>query len=331
MERTKNLLFILYLFPFFLLAGCDSSSNTRTEQSTLRQLKVAFVPKSSEFHYWKNVRSGAVKAAKDLDVKLFWRDPFHEDNVVTQIDLVYSFLEIQVDAIVLAPIDLISLVEPSAAVLNEQKPLVIVNTELGNVDYTSFVGTDNIKLGRTCATQMGKMLKGTGKVLLQRFRKGSITTRQREQAFQETLAKDFPQIEVITSDEYPQAKPGEAVRASLAFLADHPDATGVYTSSEVTTDNMLQAIKQKQLKGKVTFIGTNVNDSIAAGLAQGYVQGLALQDPYQIGYESIEAAVTAAKGKPVKKRIETETYFIQAENLKDPKIKSLLYSSETLP
>ena len=59
--------------------------------------------------------------------------------------------------------------------------------------------------------------RGPG-VVLMRYNPGSQSTEQREQGFLETLAKEFPQVKVISSDQYAGTTPEGALDKATDIL-----------------------------------------------------------------------------------------------------------------
>ncbi|WP_409526033.1 hypothetical protein [Nitrincola sp. MINF-07-Sa-05] len=54
--------------------------------------------------------------------------------------------------------------------------------------------------------------------------------------------------------------------------------------------------------------------------------GAITQNPVGIGYETVKAAVMAAKGETLPKVIDTGFYYYDKSNIDDPKIAAVLYN-----
>src|SRR5207244_12341439 len=79
--------------------------------------------------------------------------------------------------------------------------LVIIDSGLKSEQYVSFVATDNYKGGQLAGEHLGKLLGGTGNVILLRYAVGSASTEAREAGFLDALKK-HPDIKVISSDQH---------------------------------------------------------------------------------------------------------------------------------
>lgn len=62
-------------------------------------------------------------------------------------------------------------------------------------------------------------------------------------------------------------------------------------------------------------------------LKNGVVQGLIAQDPYTIGVDGVQQTILALKGQPTTKSIRTELAAVTKDNMNDPAIKKVLYTS----
>jgi ribose transport system substrate-binding protein len=88
---------------------------------------------------------------------------------------------------------------------------------------------------------------------------------------------------------------------------------------------MLRALRQAGLAGKKKFFGFDTSDFLLDGLRKQEINGLVVQDPRQMGYLSMKAAVGAAKGAPIKDPvILTDAVMVTLDNYQTPEIRALL-------
>ena len=60
-------------------------------------------------------------------------------------------------------------------------------------------------------------------------------------------------------------------------------------------------------------------------MREGKVAGIVAQNPYQMGYQTVEMLVAATKGEnPAEKLVYTDSVFVTPDNLDDPEIKKTL-------
>jgi ABC-type sugar transport system substrate-binding protein len=165
---------------------------------------------------------------------------------------------------------------------------------------------------------------GSGVVLL-RYSPGSESTEQREKGFLETLAKEFPQIEVISSNQYAGTTPESALDKATDVLNRYQDrVTGIFAVCEPNANGVLGALENTGLAGKVKAIAFDPSPGLIKGLTDGKVHGIVLQDPVTMGYLGVKTMVAHLEGSSVEKRIVTGEYVATPENMNDESMKKLL-------
>src|SRR6476660_3895662 len=210
MRKTFVLLFVVLLALAF---GCNRSKPGG------KKLSIAVIPKGTSHEFWKSIHAGAIKAARELsppgaEVEVIWKGPLREDDREQQIQVVEGFASQGVNGIVLAPLDNRALARPVEEAKAAGVPTVIIDSALESNAIVSFVATDNRKGGRLGADRLGELLGGKGKVILLRYAEGSASTEEREAGFLDEMKQKFPNIELISTDQYAGATRDTAKRAS---------------------------------------------------------------------------------------------------------------------
>src|SRR5712691_5569759 len=213
------------LILFVMLGAIISFSCTKpgAPGSGGKKLTIAVIPKGTTHEFWKSIHAGCLKAAGELSaqgisVQVIWKGPLREDDREQQIQVVEGFSSQGVNGIVLAPLDNRALVRPVEEAKRAGVPTVIIDSALESDSMVSFVATDNRTGGKLAADRMGELLAGKGKVLLLRYQEGSASTQDREDGFIGELKQKYPNIEVISSDQYAGATLDTAKRASENLL-----------------------------------------------------------------------------------------------------------------
>lgn len=310
-------LFCMFLVAF-LLPTCGSSGDDGI-------LTLAVIPKGTTHEFWKTIHAGAQEAAEDLDVEIIWKGPQKEDDREEQIKVVEDFIARRVNGIVLAPLDDKALCGPVAEAVAEGIPVVIIDSGLESDKMASFVATDNFKGGCLAAERLGTLLGGKGKVVMLRYQEGSASTMERERGFMETLPKAFPDIDIVSSNQYAGATTESAMQRAENILIQHPGIDGIFCPNESSTFGMLRALQSAGLAGKVKFVGFDTSTKLAEALAAKELHGLVLQNPYRMGKLGVETLVRYIKGTTVEPRIDTGVTMATPDNMNDEAIQSLLF------
>ncbi len=286
--------------------------------------KIAVIPKGTTHEFWKSVHAGANKAGQELGVEIIWKGPVREDDRDEQVKVVESFIAAGVDAIVLAPLDDTALVPPAKDATREKIPVVIIDSDLQWDGRTSFVATDNHQGGAKAAERLGELLGGKGKVVVLRYQEGSASTMKREAGFLETVAAKFPDIEVVSSNQYGGATTESAYKTSENLLVSHEDVDGIFCPNESTTFGMLRALQDAKRAGEVKFVGFDSSAKLVEALGKGELHGLVLQNPFRMGELGVKTALAKLDGKAVEARIDTGVGVATKENMAEPAMRELL-------
>ncbi|MFZ5891808.1 MAG: substrate-binding domain-containing protein [Myxococcota bacterium] len=323
--RRQFLKGCLSLGALWLTSSCKKGGGDNTPKSD--RLRIAVIPKGTTHEFWKSVHAGAVKAAREFDVDIVWKGPLKEDDLKGQVDVVQSFTAQKVSGIVLAPLNDKALVSSVSAAIGAKIPVVIFDSALAGGAITSFVATDNRAAGRLAGDRMAELLGGKGKLILLRYQEGSASTHEREEGFLEAVRK-HPGLELVSDNQYGGATTESAFAAServlLSKAAGNESALGVFTPNESTTFGMLLALQKAKLAGKIKFVGFDASDKLVQAVQNGEINALVMQNPFNMGYLSVKAMVSALRGGQVEARTDTGAKLVDKANLDTPEIKELV-------
>ncbi len=331
MKSVFRLLAVFALVVSILLGGI----NCRQKEKGGAGYRIAVIPKGMTHIFWKSIHAGAIKAQKELkesgvDIEIIWKGPFKEDDRESQIRVVEDLVTAGMTGIVLAPLDDTALRAPVKDAVNNGIPVVIIDSALKSDDYVSFVSTDNYAGGRKGGEHLAKTIGGKGKVVVLRYQEGSASTMNREKGFLDVLKENYPQIELVSASQYGGATTESAYMASENLLAPLRTADGgltidgIFCVNESTTFGMLRALEDSGLAGKVKFVGFDSSDRLIEAMKKGYIHGLVLQDPLNMGYQGVMTLVKHLQGQTVPQRIDTGSEVATPENMEEPRIKNLL-------
>lgn len=286
--------------------------------------RIAVIPKGTTHEFWKSVHAGAVKAGRETGALLEWKGPVREDDRDEQIKVVENFLARGVDGIVLAPLDDRALVPVLKDAHARNVPVLIIDSAVQWNDAVSFVATDNEKAGGLAAERLGSLLQGKGEVVVMRYQEGSASTMARETGFLTTLARKFPAMQVVSSNQYGGATTESAYATAEKLLSTHRNVQGIFCPNESTTFGMLRALQSAERAGKVRFVGFDASAKLVQALDAGEIDGLVVQNPFSMGEIGVRSLLAAIAGKPVEQRIDTGAVLVTRESMQVPAVKALL-------
>ncbi len=306
------------LFARFALllpaAGCRRS----------RKKVIGVVSKGQAHQFWQSIHAGAAAAARELDVEIAWNGPAQETDFGRQIQIVDAMIARRVDGLAIAPVDRKALVQTVERAVAAGIPVTIYDSGLDSDKYTSFVATNNYQAGEMAARALGGILAGQGKILELRHMPGSASSMDRERAFQEVMAKEFPGVRIAGSL-YGMGDRGRVLAAAENLLTAHPDAAGMFTSAESSSAGAVLALKSRGLAGKVKLVAFDTSLELVEALRDGTIGALVAQDPLRIGYEAVNAVARLLNGENPPRRVDLSARVIRRADLENPDVRAMLF------
>src|SRR6202011_4622236 len=121
------------------------------------------------------------------------------------------------------------------------------------------------------------------------------STMDRERGFDDALKSEFPEIQIVAR-QYGLSDRAKAMTAAENILTAHPDLNGVFASSEPSSVGAALALKSRGLSGKVKFVAFDSTDSMIEDLKGGTIDAMVVQDPFQMGFQSVKTLVDKLNG-----------------------------------
>jgi ribose transport system substrate-binding protein len=312
--RSKSKLGIFLTVALFALAGCHQ----RTKKL------IGVVPKATSHLFFMSIRAGALDAARDFGVDVLWNGPREETEFSRQIEIVDSMIAQRVDGLAISATDHSALVAPVKRAMAAGIPVTIYDSGLDVTGYVTFVATDNYGAGVTGARKLAELVNGKGKVAELMHKPGGMSTGDRERAFEATMAKEFPAIQVVDR-RYGMADRAKSRDAAENILTAHPDLDGIFASAEANSLGAIQALKARGLAGKVKLVTFDFSNEHVAALEDGTINVMLVQDPHRIGYEAVHSLVMKLNGQTPPLTMDLKARVIVKQDLEKPDVQTLLF------
>ncbi|MCU1628925.1 MAG: monosaccharide transporter substrate-binding protein family [Pseudonocardia sp.] len=165
-------------------------------------------------------------------------------------------------------------------------------------DYVSAVSADNVGNGVVAAHLMADAIGGKGEIGVVFHEADFKVTRQRLEGFEQTIAKDYPDIRIVdrkgvTGPDFA----GQAQAAATAMMVKHQELAGIWGVWDVPTEGVIaaaRAIDRSDLAITTEDLGPNVAIALASNQ---YVTGLGAQRPFDQGLTEAKLAAYSLIGK----------------------------------
>jgi len=284
---------------------------------------IGVIPKATSHMFFVSVHAGVEQAARDFKVDVLWNGPQNETDFARQIEIVDSMIARQVSAIAISATDERALVAPLERAIKAGIPVTIFDSGVNIDDYVSFIATGNFEAGCTAARTLAGFLHGAPDVAMVMQKPGGTSTVLREQGFEQTIAKEFPQLKIVAR-QYCMADAARSRTVAEDILAAHPNLGGIFASSEAASLGSIQAIRGRGLSGKVKLVTFDFSKTHVEALRDGTVSAMLVQDPFRLGYEAVHSLYEKLLGQTPAKREDLPARVILKADLDKPEIQNLV-------
>lgn len=308
--------------------------------------------------FWDEVKAGAQRAVDDINTMLGYKGnkkiklSYSAPNTLNDVDKQVSILDEELDryplAIGIAPVDASACFVQFDLAGENGIPIVTFDSGSNYADIAAHVSTNNIAAGQTAAAELAALMEGQGELAIFVQDSHSMSAKEREQGFRDTIAAQFPNIsvvnvyymdnltaaaEAIAAEKNAALAEGESpIEASTIddeaifrhLLETHPNLKGIYATNLDSTQfvaEMLEPFDREDLY----FVGIDGGKEQQKLLEEGIVDGLIYQNPYGIGYATVVAAARSVLDLGNEAYVDSGFTWVTKANLKDAKVKKLLY------
>jgi ribose transport system substrate-binding protein len=297
------------------LVGCSKKESQQATAPGDHKYNIELITMDSMDEHWLSVKKGAEKRVEELgNVNLSFSAPAAKADPSEQVRLTEDAINKKVDAILLAPSDKTALVPAIEKAEKAGIKIVLIDSNADTDSYEELLSTDNKKAGQMAADRMAELIGSKGTVAIVGAQPGSATTMLRENSFVDEVKQKYPNIKLVPT-QYSDGDKIKALNITLDFITAHPDLAGIYGCNEGSTVGIARGVEQSKKINTIKVVGFDKSQDIIAAVESGIVQASMVQNPYQMGYQGIDAAVKVLTGQKVEKQIDTGVNIMTKDNV----------------
>ena len=310
------------LLVIILIAAAACSPGGEAGKSGSKHLTLAVIPMGTTHEFWKAIHAGALTAARELGVEIIWKGPLKEDDRNEQIQIVETLTNAGVDALVLTPMDDRALVRPVAEAKRAGHPdghLQLGPAGRATTSPTSRPTTTRAGVWRPSASARCSGAAATA--ILIRVIASVEGSTKREEGFLDTMQDEVPRHhdplrQPVRRHHHRDGLPDgrepahplsrrrrrlHAQRIDDLRLPCGPSRTTAWPARSSTSASIRRRSSSRPWR-------------------RTEIQGLVLQDPFHMGYQSVRTAVAHLRGQPYEKTVDTGVFLATPENMNEPAI-----------
>lgn len=328
MRPKSTLLAVVASFAIAVAAcgpgGAGSPASVPTGSASATKPFIPVISKGFQHQFWQAVKSGAEKAAVDLNATISFEGPENESQVDKQMEMLQAALDKKPAAICFAALDsqaAIPLLERAKA---ENIPVVGFDSGVDSDIPVTTAATDNLAAAAEAAKKMAELIGDSGEVAVIAHDQTSRTGIDRVKGFTDEITANHPNITIVDT-QYGGGDQLKSTDLAKAIIQSHPDLKGFFGANEGSAIGVLNGVTESGAAGRITVIGYDSGKQQMDAIRAGTEAGAITQDPIGIGYKCVESAVKAINGETLPKTIDTGFHYYDKTNIDNPEIAALLY------
>jgi ribose transport system substrate-binding protein len=263
---------------------------------------------------WRVQMDADVRAAADrhANLRVIFKDA--QNSSLTQRAQVEELVEQGVDVIIISPKEAAPLTRPVAQAYQQGIPVIVLDRRVQGDQYTTFIGADNVRIGRAAGRWVRETLGGEGRIVELKGLMTSTPGQDRNRGFLEGLELDRnPGLEIVFSGEMQWLEPN-ARREMESALATNPEIDVVYAHNDPGAHGAWLAARAAGREEEMLFVGI---DALPHEGQQYVLQGI-LDATFLYptgGEEAIETSLAILRGEEVPKEIVLGTRLFTDETV----------------
>lgn len=236
-----------------------------------------------------------------------------EGRISLMINQIEHFIAQKVDVLIVGTSDASAIVPVVEKAYSSGIKVVILDRGVHTDGYTTFINSDNRKIGTLAAAFIAKELEREGKVLLFEGLENIDVTEQRSEGFLKEIRK-YEKIQVIT-------RRGNYLRRDAIIEMEKIIAEGIQVDAIFSeSDSMLSGVRAVLRRhgidpGSIIMVGCDYTAEAKEAISEG-TQHASVLFPLG-GKEAAEVAVALLKGEHVPKDIQIPVKLVTRENVKE--------------
>ncbi len=287
------------------------------------KMYIPLISKGFQHQFWQAVKAGADKAAAEFNVDVTFEGPDTEAQVDRQIDMLAAALAKNPAAIGFAALDSQAAIPLLKQAQERKIPVIAFDSGVDSDIPVATASTDNIAAAALAADKMAELIGGEGKVALVVHDQTSRTGIDRRDGFVNRIKEAHPKIEIVTI-QYGGGDHLQSTEITKTILQGNPDLKGIFGANEGSAIGVVNGARELG-KTDLVIVGYDSGAQQKQAIRDGLMAGAITQNPVGIGYETVKAAVAAAKGESVEAKIDTGFYWYDKTNIDAPEIAAVLY------
>ena len=236
-----------------------------------------------------------------------------QDQTSLMIRQIERFIRLEVDLLIIGTNDENAIVPVVSKAYKMGIPVIVLDRGIQSSDYTTFINSDNIKIGKIGAQHIAEKLNGKGKVLLFEGIQETDVTRLRSQGFIDEMSK-HKGIQIIKRTGNYLRKDAIIEMERLLEQGIHVDA--IFSENDSMLSGVRMVLKRYKIDpASIVMVGCDYTSEAQEAIRNGSQAGSVL---FPLGgTKSVEIALKIFNGEQVPKHIYNPVKLVTKKNVQE--------------
>lgn len=289
----------------------DKSELVKADNVISKEQKQVVLIAEREGHpYWDVVFNGAKLAAGD-NIWLDFQGP-SKSSPEEHTRLIERAIASNVNGIITQGLDE-SFIPVINNAIDENIPVITIDTDAPESKRMAFVGTDNYKAGLQIGNYVKNNFKGPTKIGIISGNEYGGHMQLRIKGFLEAL-KGHPEFQIVSSVNS-QINRLEATHQAYKMLKENPEINLMFGVSALDAPGIASAIEKSFPNRKISIIGFDDMPESVEMVEKGQIQAIVVQRSFDMGYKSVQLMRKVFSGEKIDPIHHMDTFILEKSTL----------------
>ena len=285
-------------------SNIPSKTEVITKEVQKKQQLIACIVNQDD-QYMKLLQLGMTDAAKTLGANVITANTY--GKLDREIELINMYIKSGVDGICIHPVSVDLSVPILSKAMKSGIKVISAGISIQDKYQIGYIESDQWELGKktgeACKEFIEKNLNGKANIAILNYESQfPEESTKRTDGFKSEVTK-LPGVKIVTEQEAWLSE--TAASQARIIIASQPDLNIIWAANEGGTVGAAIAVKNSGKAGGIYVFGTDVSEDLLNMLVNqdNILQAVTGQQPYLIGYQSIEQLVNDIKGEHAKGKV----------------------------
>jgi ribose transport system substrate-binding protein len=318
---TSLLLVLIILTTAFVLNSLKNDSNSLdgkfVESVEKPDYHFVVVAPSSYDSFWSDVKKGAFKAAKELNVAVEFNSP-RFTNLEEELQYLNIAIASNVDGIATHVLDEDMFTPVINNAIKNSIPVVTVESDAKSSNRIAYIGNNNYQVGSVGGKMIADATSGNAKVaiILNGYSSelGDVSQNLRVTGFKESVEAYNGKVEIktIRASGMGFFSAGEITNE---IITRNPEINAIFCTNPRDTLGATQMVVDLNKVGLIKVVGYGSYTEVMRYIEKGVIYGSVVSNPSDMGYKCIKALVEIKKTGRTSAYVDTGVYAVTKANI----------------